>query len=477
MSRKYRWLALAPVLLAFLAVGGSAQAASAATPFSITTNPGLAPSFTATTYDYAVRCAGHATTTLSTVGTGTVTIGGHTFNEPVSLPLKLTPNMAVYVAGGGHIYTIRCLPADFPAYASKVQGTPQAHGYLVGLAPGPASKGAHANYYVVSFDNHGVPVWWYANPSSPINAAFNGTGQIYWWLGSQATPGVGNGTYTIRNLNGTVVAAVGDPTAGTALDLHDFQVLPNGDYLGIQYVNTTADLSSWGDSTTQPILDCVIVELNPQGTIVWSWSTAAHVNLAAENANWHNLVPDVVHMNSIQQVGNQIIWSARALDAVYEIDKTSGAVLWKIGGTPTPESLSVVGNTYPQVFSGQHDARRLSDGSITVHDDATQEAGHPARALRFTIDATAKTATVAEQVTDAFWPTPSFCCGSANKLPGGDWVTEWGYAPYTTELTPQGSPVIQINYYPYFSYRAAAVPVSSIALSQGMDARFPPLHL
>ncbi len=471
-SSAHRWLGLVPLLVAFIAVGGSVSSASATTPFSITTNPSLTPAFTTTTYNYAVRCAGHPTTNLSSTGSGTVTIGGKSFNEPVSLNLKLKPNQAVYVNGGGHAYIIRCLPGNFPAYQVLVEGTPQAHGYLVGLTPTSGVK--HPSYYVAAFDNHGVPVWWFDNPRSPINAAFYGPNEIGWWLGSADFD---QGTYTIRDLDGKVKDSVGNPSAGTGLDLHDFQVLPNGDYLGIQYVIKPLDLSSWGLSSTAQVFDCLIVELNPAGQIVWSWDTIDHIDVATENANWHSDFPNVIHMNSVQEVGNQIIMSARELDAVYDIDKTTGNINWKLGGTPTPQSLTVVGNTYPQVFSGQHDARYKSDGTLTVHDNATQETSNSVRALRFQIDTSTHTATIEESVTDAFHPGPAPCCGSVDKLSTGDWVIDWGESNYTTELTPSGSPVIQIDYSPYTSYRSAVVPTSDIALSRGMDAQYPPLKV
>ena len=77
----------------------------------------------------------------------------------------------------------------------------------------------------------------------------------------------------------------------------------------------------------------------------------------------------------------------------------TGSITWKLGGTPTPESLQVVGDQYSQLFSGQHDAIFAPDGSLTVHDDGT-EANRPPRAVRFTIDTATATATEVEQVTD-----------------------------------------------------------------------------
>ncbi len=477
--RRYRWLALVPLLLSVVAVGGAAQTASAATPFSIKTTPTLVPLFKADILDYVVRCAKSKTTTISTTGSGTVTIGGKSFTQPASVKAPLVANQAVSVSGGGsgHTYTIRCLPADFPPYTSSVIGTPQVHGILVtpaGGANGPQSQPSLD--YVISFDNHGVPDWWYLSPSRPVNAAFYGTDEIGWWTGTITPVGFRSGVYTIRNLDGTVKAVVSNPDASVGFDPHDFQVLPNGDYLEMETTTEATDLTSWGLSSSASVWDPVLVEVNPAGQIVWNWDALSHIDVAAENVNWRSVYPDVFHMNVWQEYGNDIIVSFRHLDAVFDIDKTTGNIIWKLGGTPTPQSLTVVGNTYPQVFSGQHDARKLGDGSITVYDDATQETGYASRALRFQIDTSAHTATIVEQVTDKAHPGPASCCGSANKLPGGDWLVDWGGSDWVSELTPTGTPVININY-PRSSYRAAAVPYSDVTLSHAMDAQYPPLHL
>jgi hypothetical protein len=461
------------VLVAVPAVLPTSQA-SATTAFSIATDPGLVPSFNKAIHNYVVPCTGAATTTLSTTGKGTVKIGGTSFAQPASVALPLVANQAVHVSNAQGSFVIRCLPADFPSYTSTVLGTAQAKGYIVA----PTGAGAPANPYVIAFDNHGVPVWWMASSGTPFDAMFLSATQIGWWTGTQQCGGgCGSGSFTIRNLAGQVTKVEGNPAAGTGLDLHEFQLLPNGHYVGIQYFNNTADLSSWGLSSTAPITDTKIIEVTAGGKIVWSWTASQHIDIATENANWHGNYPDVVHMNSVQEVGNQVIMSSRHLDAVYDIDKTTGNILWKLGGTPTPQSLSVVGDSYPSLFSGQHDARMLPDGTVTVHDNATKESGYSARALRFQIDTVARTATILENVTDLFFPGTAPCCGSANRLTGGNWLVDWGTATYVAELTPTGQPVVGISYAPLFSYRAGEVMASDAALSNGMDKMFPPLAL
>ena len=462
------------MLVAPLGLGGSQSAEAVSPDFSITTNPGLDPSFNSTTFNYAIRCTSSPTTKVTTVGTGPVTVGGTTFPGPVNLNVPLVAGQDLQITNGGTSYYIRCLPSDFPNYTAAVTGPPQqANGYLLTITP-----------YSIVFDTDGVPVWWYKDASafSPLDAKFFGPTTIGWAEGIA-------GRYVLRGLDGSLQTIVGG--GAVLVDFHDLQLLPNGNYLGIMNVTRNCptdptqcvDLSSWGLSSQATISDAVIVELNPANQIVWQWSVADHIDVAAANVNWHDQFPDVIHMNSILSDGNGgIIFSARHLDAVYRIDMATGALTWKLGGSPEPESLNVVGDQYVdaggQLFSGQHYARLAPDGSLTVSDNGTR-ANRAPRAVRFAIDTLTNTATEAEQITD---PRATFanCCGSAEKLAGGDWVISWGYNEFMTELNPQGVPQLTITYpgggiFPNFSYREADVPASVAALRQGMDAMVAPL--
>ena len=61
---------------------------------------------------------------------------------------------------------------------------------------------------------------------------------------------------------------------------------------------------------------------------------------------------DVYHWNSVDYTGTGFLLSFRHLDAVYDIDQASGNILWKLGGSARPESLTVLND--PVFAGGSH---------------------------------------------------------------------------------------------------------------------------
>ena len=163
---------------------------------------------------------------------------------------------------------------------------------------------------------------------------------------------------------------------------------------------------------------------------------------------------------------------------IYSINRDDGHVQWKLGGTTTPESLTVIGDDQSESLGGQHDVRRLADGTVSVHDNGTS-LGRPPRAIRFAIDEVERTATVVEVVSDPE-RTSSNCCGSARKLDSGGWLMSWGNNPnngMVAEYASDGSRVFKLSFPNATTYRAFPVPagrVSAATLRQGMDAEMHP---
>ena len=155
-------------------------------------------------------------------------------------------------------------------------------------------------------------------------------------------------------------------------------------------------------------MDSVIEKTDAKGKLLWSWSTKDHLSVA-DGARWIGLPSvqdkladgrtswDIFHINSLQEDNTGIVFSARQTDALYRIDKASGEIIWKIGGTQHDYSLTVTGSTAAGIpLAGPYDAQLLKDGTISVYDNGT--AARAPRVVRFRV--TGNNAAMIEQITD-----------------------------------------------------------------------------
>ena len=464
-------------LLALSASG--APGSTGAQLVRLTSTPALFPAYAPSVHDYVVRCAGSSTVKVTTwAAAGTVATIDGVRRSTATLPLR--PGQAVTVAAAngaaGSDYVIRCLPADFPAF--DVAGT-SAPGWTI-ATPSLASGSGTTSHYVVILDGDGVPVWWYRDAGTPLDARLLSGSQIAWAELNAPSP-----AYQVRTLAGKLVRRLTSPDG--QIDDHELQETANGDDVYLVYQpKQHVDLTALGGPADATVLEGQIEEQSPAGKVVWSWSTDGHIGVG-ESADWAGPILkapvksageeayDVYHANSVSLQGNLVVLSLRYEDAIYGIDKTTGAILWKLGGTPTPESLTVTGDPFgAQPFSGQHDARIQPDGTLTVFDDETQTP-HPPRTVHYAIDTTAHTATYLGGVSDPDI-SASACCGSARLLAGGDWVVSWGGDPVIGTYAPDGTPLRRVTFPGLFSYRA--VPVASgrltaARLRAAMDAMAP----
>ncbi len=491
-----RWAPCALWLtVGLFAVPAAGQAAQAA-PLAITAVPDLQPAFDPAIADYVVRCSGTpvqlsvdapAATTVAVDGDGP---RSGAFARDVALAADRAFSFTVAGVTSGE-YHVRCLPADFPPYTARRTGTPQASHYLVtpDLALGAFPAG-YSQGYAAFYDNGGAPVWWYRAPSSPVDAKLLANGHVAWNVGGP------QGGMEERTLDGTLVRALN--TVGHASDLHELQLLPNGNYvMAIYRPLEHVDLTAIGGPADATIIDGVVQELTPGGDLVWEWRASDHIPVTEVPVSWREPIIatgaggyDVYHLNSVERDGDGLVISFRVLNAVYRVAGAgAGAIDWKLGGVAVPgESLAVVGDPVLSgaspdpngPLSGQHDARILPGGDLTVHDNGTRLvagvwSGRAPRAVRFAIDAAARTATFVEQVVDPAEPQ-SLCCGGARNLPGGNWVVSWGGTGKVTELTAAGSRVFELDFpAPIFSYRANPILADQLSATQlrtGMDARF-----
>jgi hypothetical protein len=441
---------------------------------------GLSPTFDPSVSDYTVKCNGSPLEVSGRLAEGaSISVDGEgdqtgAFTAWVPLAENQEFDFTLDDGTGTSEYHVRCLPAGFPTWEYEGLRTPDHQFYVVDPAIGAGGSG-----YVVVFDARGVPVWWQGSNPGPIDAKFiSEEGQptrITWWGQFGGADG-----YQIRELDGTVVHTIS--AVGGSTDIHELQREPNGDYLVVSYQpREHVDLTEFGGGADDTVIDAEVQEIDPAGKAVWTWNSADHIGLAETGRWWPTVLEgnprDIVHMNAVQPVGDDaILVSLRHTDAVYKIDKASGNVVWKLGGTWTPKSLKVAKDpqgAYP--LGGQHDVRLQPDGTITIHDNDTNLPSPP-RAVRYEIDEATKTATLVEQITDPKAPS-SFCCGSARRSADGSWLMSWGGNSLVTEFNAAGERTFRLGFGGVaFSYRAVAAPdgaLSAAALRAGMDAMHP----
>lgn len=452
------------------------QAWELPTTLEVSTSPSLFPAFSASITDYVTRCTGDpVSVTIGAPDGTTVSVAGQPaasgrFSSPVNLSTGQEFTIVVQpVLQAPTDYFVRCLPLDFPGWTASRTGTTQAEYYITApITSDPAGT------YPAIFDSDGVPVWW--GPKTATLFAELLPDRNLAWTKSDGTPA------DERSLDGTLISSV--TTSTGSQNQHDLLRLANGDYVTVADVlRANVDFSSWGPSGpgTATLVDHVIEELTPAGGVVWSWDTADHISVAQTDPQWRNATflgaYDAYHWNSIEATNTGFMVSFRHLDAVYTIDKTTGDITWKLGGSTTPQSLSIQNDpvfTDGSHFGGQHDARLLSDGTVTLFDDGTGLDRAP-RAVRYQIDTGSQTATMLEQQTDPIAPSSGFG-GSARRLDGGDWVVGWGGTNSVSEITNTGSRVFLMQFVGGTIYRAVPVPsgvLDRAALRAGMDAQYP----
>lgn len=444
--------------------------------------PGLKPRFDAAAHDYTVPCAAPVPVTVRPGPQATARIGAGEWRAgTVRRSVELEPGQAVRVevrgAGGpagadAEAYYLRCLPEDFPEYEFESFG--EARRGLYVAAP-ITLAGPNPNYTFV-FDGRGVPVWWMRTDPPSIDSKVLSDGTVAWtrWHGGGygTEPGV---TYEIRTLEGELVRRLGAVGPGTPTDHHELIETAAGNYILLSYrPREGVDLRPYIDAADATVLDSVIQEVTPDGELVWEWSSADHIAIA-ETGRWLPKLQepyDLTHVNAVEETPDgDLLVSLRHTDAVYRIDRATGRVEWKLGGTPTPRSLRIVGDLFPGTLGAQHDVRLAAGDEVTVFDNQTETSSQP-RAVRYRILDGA--ALLVDQVTD-FSLQSSPCCGSARQHTDGSWLISWGGTNLVTEVGPDKERTFALRFAEgETSYRAVPADVVPVERYRAaMSARVP----
>jgi hypothetical protein len=430
--------------------------ADAGAILSLTTSPlALVPAFSPSTNDYYVRC---------TAGTNALTIDVGATGGSQTFAVQVVEDQAIVLEAQDADYWIRCLPHDFPVITVDKQGSGPTPGYFL----------ANSATYAIVFDTNGTPVW-YERGTAVDNVDSPAMDTISYMPNATSPFGTSESSrFVVDALDTsttTSIVAVNGPT-----DAHELQSLPNGDHLlftfPIEAGVDLAGLKTYG--ANESIADCEIQEVSPDGELVWSWLASEHVDPILESLEPATdvvadagTVVDVFHCNSIDvDSSGNLLMSMRHANALFYIDRSTGQILWKLGGTSYNKdgaTIISVQDDPEATFSMQHDARFQPGGTISLFDDHGAGVG-VARAVEYSIDTTTNTATAVWQ---ALGTAPSQYEGSCRRYADGETVIGWGYVKTDrrifTEVDEDGEDVFDLSLSGLNpTYRAVKVPLTQL---------------
>jgi len=443
---------------------------------------GLFPEFDRAEARYVSRCGRGATPIRVEAGPQTTVAVGSA--EPSGGEIEVDPGVrpgedfpiVVHAADTRETYRVRCLPADFPSWKFEELGPIDPGLFVVSFRPS-----RDARPWVIVFDHEGVPRWWYTPRSRALWAQVLDGGTVSW----ARSFGDGYGldprmAHEVRSVSGRLVRTV--RTKGEIVDGHEFRELENGNVLVDTYApGGRVDLSRFGGPESASAVFAEVQEIDPEGRVVWRWNSRRHVGLEETGRWWRNVLSngkntggvatfDPVHVNSIELRGqDEVVVSMRHTDAIYGIERSTGHIVWKLGGTETPVSLRVVGDPAEKLFGGQHDARVGENGDLSVYDNGKDRPRRP-RVVSYSLDLERRTATYLGQLNDPRIET-SHCCGSARPLSGGGWLVSWGDNPLVTAFDRDERVAFRLRL-PVSTFRAVPVPegaTSVAALDRGLE--------
>ena len=272
-----------------------------------------------------------------------------------------------------------------------------------------------------------------------IEAALNaGKPALTWWQGA------------VINAHGEGVGEIGDDSFrsiktiraghGLTTDLHDLQLTARGTALITAYETATADLTSIGKSSKGQVFVGHVQEIDLNtGRVLFDWRSLDHVGI--EDSFQPPPLPgqgyDYFHLNSVAEMDDgHLLISARNTCTLYKVDRSTGQILWRMGGKHSDFSVSS-----DAVFWWQHDARPHGLSAISLLDNEGPHKGKQSRGLVLSVDSAAKRV----DLTRAFVHPAGFITatlGNVDLQSDGGVFIGWGAQSYFSHYASDGTMIL-----------------------------------
>ncbi len=204
---------------------------------------------------------------------------------------------------------------------------------------------------------------------------------------------------------------------------HDARILPNENLMliGFEY---------WTNEYGKTLAGDTITEINPDGDVVWEWSSFEHLDtsrILSNTLTQSGKGIDWSHSNALMYIeeDDSILLSVRTQSWIIKIDHKTGDIKWVFGNkTDTDSSFLENSNFFSldtdgEWMTNQHAAMITNNGDILMYDNRNESGGEDlnSRAVRYSIDISSM---VAVQTWEAVVPKYTGSFGDVDELPNGD---------------------------------------------------------
>ena len=313
----------------------------------------LTPDFEADVLHYKVSCGNGDTMTVTPTAAAGVrlAVNGTQTTSGTAVPVTVGWDDDVVIrasdaAGGYTDYVVHCVHnflANMTVTEEVADGATEA---LISWGMGD---------YLVIVDHHGVPRYRRALNAPPGNPRFwfrfyevGANGEYRYSYGIRPDS-ESPATHFVLDEGFRQIATVSHVSPLTGTGVHDFRVLPNGNYLLMSYEgHVWRDLSAYGydlsilprqnprnpapwvDGTRALMQDSGIQMLSPSRSALFSWKSWGKVPYEDCTQHWGDRY---AHVNMVQYVDGNVIASLRGCSKVISISTSTGKTVWSIGRT------------------------------------------------------------------------------------------------------------------------------------------------
>ena len=273
------------------------------------------------------------------------------------------------------------------------------------------------------YDNAGHVVWYKPSPSIWVTepVTYQGQSALAYYQVTKVFQAWNAGYWVILNQSYQKIAEI---HAGNGLmaDHHELVLTDHGTALIDSYRPVTMNLTQYGGSATATVWEGVVQEVSlTTGKVLFEWHSLKYVPVGDSYNKLTIASVDYFHINAIDEdTDGNLIVSGRYVSTIYKINRSTGAVMWRLGGKHS--NFSFIGDGGP---SWQHDVRVVTTNTYSAFDNGNLRNPPYSRGVTWQVNLTNHTATVRDQwrhKPDLY----SSIMGSNRILSNGDRLIGWG---------------------------------------------------